>query len=146
MAKPTKVRLYATQGSDEANHSMSTKPYRVDNNGIVEVDEEAVGPLLEKGGFIRVEEPEVEVPTGSVRVVHVSDPDATCSHAGVSFAPESDGSIVVPVTAAPHLAAHGFVPAPEPVEAPSAPEATDKPAAASLKAEKKQAGADKPAS
>lgn len=133
MARP-KVRLHAPPGTDEVCYSSSFgKPLRVDNDGTVEVDEEEVAPLLEKGGFTRDPIPPVEVPDGSVRVVHLSDPAALCSHAGVEFSHEADGSIVVPVTAVEHLAAHGFIPAPEApaaapakVEAPKAPEAPAK--------------------
>jgi hypothetical protein len=55
---------------------------RVSNVGIDEVDAEAVGPLLAVGGFSLAEEvPPVAVARGSVRVMHPSDPTATCSFA-----------------------------------------------------------------
>jgi hypothetical protein len=107
----TKIRLFSNQGSDECNYG--SQRYRVSNAGIVEVDAEAVGPLLAVGGFSLAEEvPPVAVDHGTIRVMHVSDPTATCSFAGVSYIPTEDGSVTVPMEAVPHLAWHGFVPVP----------------------------------
>jgi hypothetical protein len=117
-----KVRLHATQESDEANFGANR--YRVDNNGDVDVDEEAVEALVAKGGFILDPAPPVEVPHGNIRVQHVSDPAAMCAHRGMEFALESDGSVIVPIEAVEHLRAHGFHPVPEviaPVAEPVAP-------------------------
>ncbi len=128
-----KVRLHATQGSDEANWSGSSTPYRVDNDGSVEVDEEAVPALLEKGGFILDALPPVEVPHGSIRVAHVSDPGALCAHAGAEFVLEADGTLIVPVEAVFALGAHGFRPVP--AAAPEAAEVAEPMAAADTSAE-----------
>lgn len=121
-----KVRLQAPKGTDEANWSGSPVPYRVDNDGYAEVDEEAVGPLLEKGGFILEPDP-VEVAHGNIRVKHVSDPAALCAHGGEQFSLQPDGSLVVPVEAVAHLKAHGFHPLPEAPPAEVAPEAPPAP-------------------
>lgn len=109
MAK--KVRLHATQESDEANYAGNR--YRVDNSGDVWVDEDAVAPLVEKGGFVPDPMPVIEVPHGNIRVIHTSDPTALCSHRGQEFNLEADGSLIVPVEAVEHLAAHGFLPVSE---------------------------------
>ena len=105
-----KVRLHAPPGTDEANSSFSPVPYRADNDGIVEVDEEAVGPLLEKGGFTLVDPPGiVEVPHGFVQVVHPTDAGASCSFGGESYVPDADGVLTVPCEAVGDLLAHGFI-------------------------------------
>lgn len=106
MAK--KVRLRATQESDEANWAGNR--YRVDNSGDIWVDEEAVAPLVEKGGYIPDPAPVVELPHGNIRVIHTSDPSALCSHRGQEFRLEADGSLIVPIEAVEHLKAHGFLP------------------------------------
>lgn len=114
MAK--KVRLHATQESDEANWSGNR--YRVNNDREIWVDEEAVAPLVAIGGYVPDPAPLVEVPHGNIRVIHTSDPMALCAHAGREFALESDGSLIVPIEAVEHLAAHGFTPVSEQVSAP----------------------------
>lgn len=109
-----KVRLRATQGATEANWSGSDKPYLVNpGTGMVMVDEEAVGPLVEKGGFV-VANPEQphddEEEHEMVRMKHRSDPTASVSHGGETYDPDADGMILVPSHAVEHLEPHGFVP------------------------------------
>lgn len=48
-----------------------------------------------------------EIPHGMVAII---GPDgASCSFAGVSYEPDEDGVLIVPVAAVHHLASHGFV-------------------------------------
>jgi len=102
------VKLGSGQGADECNYA--GQRYRVDNDGTVLVDKEAVGPLLAIGGFVLADPPVVQVPHGSVRVMHKSDPAATASVAGVRYAPDGEpaGGFEVPIAAVADLAAHGF--------------------------------------
>ena len=100
-----KVRLRAQSGTDEANHA--GKLYRVNNDHIVEVDEEAVGPLVERGGF-ELAEPDVDpVQPGFVRARAVGI--AGCSWGGQNFEPDADGVFNVPIGSMDDLAPHGFV-------------------------------------
>jgi hypothetical protein len=94
-------KLRAPKGTDEAN--ADGKSFRVDNNGIVEVPDEAAAPLIERGGFTEVVEPPA-VPVGHALVMH-SDPGAACE--GEKF---GDGYLV-PVDRVAELASHGFMPA-----------------------------------
>jgi hypothetical protein len=136
-----KIRLRAPRGTDEANSSMSSVPYKVGLDGTVEVDEEAVAPLLARGGFTLADVRQEPVPDGLVRMAHHSDPHASCSFDGVAYAPGPDGFLLVPAGAVEALTAHGFVSvvsvepeaviaAEEPAAAPSAaaPEAPAEPA------------------
>jgi hypothetical protein len=112
-ASPNKVRLKAPVGTDEANHSVSFgKPYKVDpNTGIVEVDPEAVAPLLDKGGFTLADPPApVAIADGMEELVNQDDPGASVSFDGKSYAPDADGVLQVPVKAVHALRAHGFRP------------------------------------
>lgn len=102
------VRLRSTQGADECN--WGGQRYRVDNDGTAWVDEEAVGPLLEKGGFVLVDLPApVEVAVGMIRLIHSHDPAATATFAGKTYLPDADGIVTVPLEALGLLSAHGFV-------------------------------------
>lgn len=130
---PKTVRLRATHGADEANFSGYPKPFRVDNDGCVDVPEEAVEALLSKGGFQLAQPEVIEVPADKVAVRHLSDPAASCCHGE----PDERGIILVPVGAVAALEAHGFArveiaqpaPAPEPAQpAPAAPQAPAQPA------------------
>lgn len=99
MAKDKKTtKLKAPAGTDEAN--FGTERFRVDNDGTIEVPDEAVGPLLELGGFVEVLPPPV-IPDGHALVKH-SDPDASCG--GERF---GDG-FLVPVHMVEALKSHGF--------------------------------------
>jgi hypothetical protein len=142
-----KIRLRAPRGTDEANSSMSSVPYKVGLDGTVEVDEEAVAPLLARGGFTLADVRQEPVPDGLVRMAHQSDPHASCSFDGVAYAPGPDGFLLVPAGAVEALSAHGFVsvvsvepeavaegpaaaPSPAAPEAPVEPAVSEAPAAA----------------
>lgn len=127
--KSEKVRLHAPRGTDEANFSGSTVPYRVDNNGDVEVDAEAVGPLLEKGGFTLADPVAMSVPHGFIAVRHASDPLAGCSHQGRTYEVQADGVLLVEASAIGALTSHGFVSIDEAAAAPATPDAPPVPAA-----------------
>lgn len=99
MAKGKKVKLKAPKGTDEAN--AGGESFRVDNDGTIEVPEDAVGPLLEHGGFTEVKEAAV-IPHGHALVMH-DDPKAATS-AGEKF---GDG-FLVPAHKVADLASHGF--------------------------------------
>ncbi len=94
-------KLKAPKGTDEVN--VGTESYRVDNDQIVEVPEEAVAPLLERGGFTEVDA-EPDVPEGFVLVGH-PDPHASCGQG------EKCGDFFkVPAAIASELIGHGFYP------------------------------------
>lgn len=103
MAKFKKV--HAPAGTDQVN--VGTDQFRVDNDGDVEVPEEAVGPLLAVGGFTVDEERDAD-PTGFVRLKH-HDGASACSWGGSTYEAREDGSFAVPALAASDLLAHGFV-------------------------------------
>jgi hypothetical protein len=107
-----KVRLIAPKGTDECNYR--GERYRVDNDGIVEVDAAAVAPLLATGGFALADPvPPVAVAHGTVELVHRSDPVAEATVAGVTYVPDASGIIRVPVEQVDTLKAHGFDPVPK---------------------------------
>jgi hypothetical protein len=104
----SKIRLRNMNGADEANYS-GARPYRMANNGVFEVDAEAVGPLLDRGGFMLADPPgPVAVAHGFIRLQNLADRNASCSFGGVSYPADDDGCVVVPIEAAPVLEAHGF--------------------------------------
>lgn len=101
-----KIRLIAPAGTDECNWAGNR--YRVANDGSVEVDAGAVGPLLATGGF-SLADPAQPVPaTWLVPVRHLTDPNATCTVNGVTYAPDGDGVVQVPAFAVAGVACHGF--------------------------------------
>lgn len=126
MSESKRVRLRANQGADEANMS-GYAPFKVNpNDKTVEVPEEAVSTLLEKGGFELVDPPARAPANHMIPVRHTSDHTLSCSWGN----PDANGIIMVPAHAVVALLSHGFVPvadevavAPEPkkVEAEPAP-------------------------
>lgn len=104
------VKLIATQGADEANHGQVR--YRVDNNGAIDVPEEAAGPLMKIGGFVLANK-ETPIAAGFVRVARADGSGA--SFGGIFYEANPDGEIIVPAHAAVELAAHGFLPVGETV-------------------------------
>lgn len=109
-----KTRLKAPPGTSEANWSGSPKPYPVGLDGTVEVDDEAVAPLLDRGGFTEVKE-EVEVPSaGTVKLVHTSGAHVSGTANDQPFDSDDKGVVVVPAEAEAVLARHGFLPFVEP--------------------------------
>lgn len=104
------VRLYATQGSDEAN--WGTFAYRVDNDGSVDVPEEAVADLIKTGGYV-LDAPKSFSSAGLARVRRADG--GGLSYGGVSYEPDEDGVITVPAEAVDELQAHGFKPVGESV-------------------------------
>ena len=107
-------KLKAPKGTDEAN--ANGKSYRVENDGTVEVPDDAVQPLLDVGGFVEVDETQVEVPTGMV-LVKSADPTASCGGEKVG------DKFMVDVLTANELVSHGF----SIVEQVAAPPAADLP-------------------
>lgn len=127
-----KTRLKAPPGTSEANWSGSPKPYPVGLDGTVEVDEGAVAPLLDRGGFTEVQEEEEEpVSAGMATLVHQSGSSVNGSFNGQPFESDEDGVVVVPVEAVEALASHGFSPVqpPEIAAAATEPEPDPEPAA-----------------
>jgi hypothetical protein len=100
MAKRT-VKLKVAHGTDEVN--ADGQAYRVDNDDTVEVPEEAVAPLLEKGGCVVVDEAAPVVPKGFALLEH-DDPNASVSHG------ERDGNYIrVPLDKVNvYIQSHGF--------------------------------------
>jgi hypothetical protein len=101
------IPLRAVFGQDEVNHD--TKRYPVDEQHLVRVPLEAVGPLIATAGFARVEMPVTPISTGTVKVCH--DDASVCSYRGRQYPGDENGDFAVPAEAAGELLAHGFVPA-----------------------------------
>ena len=98
-----KKKLIANQGSDEVNvENVSYKVNPIDHT--VEVPEEDVGPLLEKGGFSYAEP--VKTPEGVVRMHHQFLESFSID--GAIFAPQEDGSFLIPVAVLRSALDHGF--------------------------------------
>jgi polyhydroxyalkanoate synthesis regulator phasin len=108
MALPDLVTLLAPTGTDLANHG--TNVYRVDNEGLVRVPREAVGPLIHNGGFSMVEtETKLADQSGLVRLMY---PDAVPGDERTfdGHKPDKDGIIEVPAEkVAVALGSHGLV-------------------------------------
>jgi len=98
-------KLHAPRGTDEANANGVL--YRVDNDGTINVPDEAVDPLLSLGGFTEEDQSDDD-PSGEVLMKSMTGA-LGCSWGGNSYEPDSDGFFVVPAVAAVDLADHGFV-------------------------------------
>ena len=109
-------KLHAHKGTDEANHDGVL--YRVDNDGNIEVPNEAVDALLKTGGFV-AEDLSDDDPEGFARVKSFTGA-TRLSWGGNSYSSRADGSFLVPAVAVSDLLSHGFfgdeTPEPEPVE------------------------------
>ena len=103
------VLLRAAFGQDEANHG--TIRYPVDNNGLLQVPLEAVGPLITIGGFVLAKTGINAISAGSLKLHH--DDSAGCSYAGRQYLSDANGDVLVPVAATSELLAHGFAPVSE---------------------------------
>lgn len=105
-------------GQDEANHG--TARYRVNGAGLVHVPSEAVGFLINRGGFalakttavVATEAQSAETDPNSLIPLHHDDA-VGCSYAGRGYPVDQNGDVLVPAQAARDLIAHGFVPAQE---------------------------------
>jgi hypothetical protein len=97
-------KLHAPAGADEAN--FAGKRYRVDNNGEVEVPEEAVDSLVLVGGFTIT--PELIPPSGSFAVVANRDGATSCSWGGNVYEADDNGCFSIPGDALADLSSHGF--------------------------------------
>lgn len=98
-----KKKLIANQGSDEVNvDSVSYKVSPVDHT--VEVPEEVVGPLLERGGFSYAEP--ANAPEGFARMSHQFLESFSVD--GAMFAPQEDGAFLIPVAVLRSALDHGF--------------------------------------
>ena len=102
-------KLRAPKGTDEAN--FGTHLYRVDNDGTVDVPDDAVPYLTSVGAFETIDEPS-EIPHGSVRMLSTKGP-MSVSVAGQSFNTGDDLIVVVPLAFASEMLAHGLVYAPD---------------------------------
>ena len=103
------IPLRAVFSQDEANHGASR--YLVDNDGLIQVPLEAVGPLTTVGGFVLAKNSDNAISTGVLTLHH--DDAAGCSYAGSQYIRDSNGNVLVPAEAASELFAHGFVPVSE---------------------------------
>ena len=101
------IQLHAAFGQDEANYGAAR--YSVDNEGLIQVPLEAVGPLTTIGGFVLVTTGDNAISAGALALHH--DDAAGCSYAGRQYLGDSNGDVLVPAEAASELLAHGFVPA-----------------------------------
>ncbi len=100
------IPLRAAFSQDEANHGAVR--YLVDNDGLIQVPLEAVGPLTTIGGFVLARDSDNAISAGVLTLHH--DDASGCSYAGRQFLSDSNGDVHVPAEAASELLAHGFVP------------------------------------
>jgi hypothetical protein len=100
------VLLRAVFGQDEASHG--TIRYPVENDGLVRVPLDAVGPLITIGGFILAKTGINAISAGSLKLHH--DDAAGCSYASRQHLCDANGDVLVPAEATSELLAHGFVP------------------------------------
>jgi hypothetical protein len=100
------IPLRAAFGQDEANYGVAR--YSVDNDGLIQVPLEAVGPLTTIGGFVLAKTGNNAISAGALTLHH--DDAAGCSYAGRQYLGDSNGDVLVPAEAACELLAHGFVP------------------------------------
>ncbi len=100
------IQLQAAFGQDEANYGATR--YSVDNDGLIQVPLEAVGPLTAIGGFVLAKTGDNAISAGALTLHH--DDAAGCSYAGRQYPCDSNGDVLVPAEAAAELLAHGFVP------------------------------------
>ena len=100
------IPLRAVFSQDEANHGASR--YLVDNDGLIQVPLEAVGPLTTVGGFVLAKNSDNAISAGVLTLHH--DDAAGCCYACRQFLSDSNGDVRVPAEAASELLAHGFVP------------------------------------
>jgi hypothetical protein len=100
------IQLRAVFGQDEANYGAAR--YSVDNDGLIQVPLEAVGPLTTIGGFVLAKTGDNAISAGTLTLHH--DDAAGCSYAGRQYLGDSNGDVLVPAEAASELFAHGFVP------------------------------------
>ncbi len=100
------IQLRAAFGQDEANYGAAR--YSVDNEGLIQVPLEAVGPLTTIGGFVLVTTGDNATSAGALTLHH--DDAVGCSYAGCQYLGDSNGDVLVPAEAASELLAHGFVP------------------------------------
>ena len=100
------IPLRAAFGQDEANHGATR--YLVDNDGLIQVPPEAVGPLTTIRGFVLAKTGGNIISAGMLRLHN--DDAAGCCYAGRQFLSDSNGDVRVPAEAASELLAHGFVP------------------------------------
>jgi hypothetical protein len=98
--------LRAAFGQDEANHG--TVRYPVDADGLIRVPLEAVGPLIENGGFAVPKTTGDVVSAGMLKLHH--DGAAGCCYGGRRYPGDENGDVLVPAEAASELLAHGLVP------------------------------------
>jgi hypothetical protein len=103
------IPLRAAFSQDEANHGATR--YLVDNDGLIRVPLEAVGPLTTVGGFVLAQSRDKAISAGVLTLHH--DDAVGCSYAGNQFFGDSNGDVRVPAEAASELSAHGFVPVSE---------------------------------
>ena len=98
-----KKKLVANQGTDEVNiDGVSYKVNHADNT--VEVPGESVGPLLDRGGFSYAEP--APVPQGFVAMRHAYLESFSVD--GEMFAPQEDGSFLIPSAVLRSATDHGF--------------------------------------
>jgi hypothetical protein len=100
------ILLHAAFGQDEANHGAAR--YWVDNDGLIQVPLEAVGPLTTIGGFVLAKTNGNMISAGVLTLHH--DDAAGCCYACRQFLTDSNGDVRVPAEAASEPLAHGFVP------------------------------------
>jgi hypothetical protein len=109
------IPLRAAFGQDEANYGAAR--YSVDDDGLIQVPLEAVGPLTAIGGFVLAKTVDTVISAGALMLHH--DDAAGCSYAGRQYLGNANGDVLVPAEAVSELSAHGFVPVFEETMAPS---------------------------
>lgn len=112
MAAKKTVKLHMQKGTDEVNYGNQSFP--VGRDGNVEVPIEAEDSLLHEGGATEVKDEdgpeEAESPDSFAKVRHVSDPNASFTHDGITYEADKDGNLRVPHACVALLTeSHGFV-------------------------------------
>jgi hypothetical protein len=143
-------RLRAPKGTDEANYGQTA--FKVQDDGTVDVPDEAVASLVGVGGFSEVTEPAPAVDSDPADGATLKAPEGatSCSWGGQTFDVDENGTVKVPHESVGDLIGHGFeviekivaeveqkiealinppVPAPAPVEPVSPPAAAEVPPA-----------------
>jgi hypothetical protein len=145
-------RLRAPKGTDEANYGQTA--FKVQDDGTVDVPDEAVASLVGVGGFSEVptEPAPVDMNPSDGATLKAPEGATSCSWGGQTFDVAEDGTVDVPHESVGDLIGHGFQviekivaevvqkienlidPAPAKAPAPPAPVAEPEPAPAPFSA------------
>lgn len=103
-------KLRAPVGTDEANYGQTR--YRVNNDGVVDVPDDAASALMDVGGFVAIDAPvsvDADVFADPVAKLKAPEGATCCTWDAVVFDVDREGFVYVPPSAVGALAAHGYV-------------------------------------